>query len=759
MPNTPLAERILSFIHARGYEPRRLQELGEAMGIGENEQGDFHDACKALMQSGRMVLGTRNTVTVADPPRRVAGTYRANPKGFGFLIPDAPRIHGDLYVPANASMGAMTGDRVTAEVRKKGKRDGKMLFEAKVTEILQRGQSRFVGNLQRQAGRWYIIPDGSTMHAPILIDDPGAKRVKVGDQVVVEVVSFPTERSPARGVIVKALGPAGEPGVDALSIIEQFQLPGEFPEAALTQARQMVASFDPQHVVADRLDLRDMTIITIDPTDAKDFDDAISLGRDERGLWELGVHIADVAHFVPEGGPLDEEARERANSVYLPDMVIPMLPEVLSNGVCSLQEREPRLTKSVFITYDQHGVVKKTAFANSVIQSTKRLSYEQASTILEGKPGRTSAKVVALLRDMDELARIIQRRRLKHGMLTLHLPDNELVFDDAGRTVDVMPEDISFSHTIIEMFMVEANEAVARHLHQRNITFLRRIHESSTKLQDGTLRRLVRFLGHDLPGHATHRDLQILLEAVRGRDEAFAINLAVLRSMEKAEYSPSTIGHFALASDHYCHFTSPIRRYPDLTVHRLLDGLLRGQDQKELAQASGEKELETLGGHCSANERRAEAAERELKLIYILRLLEKQIGEHYGGVVTGIAQIGLFIQLDRYLVEGLVRFDRLTDDWWEVDPDRAWAVGRRTGRKIRMGDRVTVGTSRIDIPHRQLDLQVVEFPKQAIAAGEKEKTKGLRGKKGPARKSAPSKRPPRRSSKQGSPRDQRRNRG
>ena len=759
MPNTPLAERILSFIHAKGYEPRRLVELGEAMGIGEAEQGDFHDACKALMDSGRMVLGARNTVSIPHPPRRVSGTFRANPRGFGFLIPDAPRIHGDLYVPANASKGAMTGDRVSAEVRKKGKREGKMLFEAHVTEILQRGQSRFVGNLQRQAGRWYIIPDGATMHAPILIDDPGAKRAKVGDQVVIEVVRFPTERSPAHGVIVKALGPQGEPGVDALSIIEQFQLPGEFPEAALAEARQMVANFTPEDVSEGRLELRDLTIITIDPSDAKDYDDAISLRRDERGLWELGVHIADVAHFVPEGSALALEARERANSIYLPDMVIPMLPEVLSNGVCSLQEGEPRLTKSVFITFDQHGVVKKTAFANSVIQSTKRLTYEQASAALDGKPGRISAKVRALLHDMDQLARIIQQRRLKHGMLMLQLPDNELVFDDAGRSIDVIPEDTSFSHTMIEMCMVEANEAVARHLHQRGIRCLRRIHESSTKLQDGTLRRLVKFLGHELPGHATHRDLQHLLEAMKGRDEAFAINLAVLRSMEQAEYSPSNIGHFALASEHYCHFTSPIRRYPDLTVHRTLDALLRGGSCDELVQRTKEQDLESLGTHCSANERRAEAAERELKLIYIFRLLEKQIGEHYNGIITGIAQIGLFIQLDRYLVEGLVRFDRLSEDWWEVDPDRAWAVGQRTGRKIRIGDRLTVTSSRIDIPHRQLDLQIVKYPDGTRELSEKGKTRHSRGRKVPARNSTSGRLPTRRSMKKGGSRGRRRNRG
>lgn len=742
MPKTSLAERILSFVHAKGYEPRRLQELGVAMGIGEDEQGDFHDACAALMRSGRVVLGSRNTIIVPDPPRRVAGTFRANPRGFGFLIPDGPRTHGDLYVPAGRTFGAMTGDRVAAEVFKQGKRDGKMLFEARITEILQRGQSRFVGVLSRQGGRWYVVPDGSTMHAPILIDDPGAKRAKSGDHVVVEVVQYPTERLPARGVITKALGPHGSPGVDALGVIEQFQLPGDFPEEALAEAREMVAGYDPDHALGRRLDLRGETIITIDPTDAKDFDDAISLKRDEKGHWELGVHIADVAHFVPEGGPLDMEARERANSVYLPDMVIPMLPELLSNGVCSLQERQPRLTKSVFIHFDNAGKVKKTAFANSVIRSTKRLTYEQASAILEGKGGRVSAKVGELLRGMDQLARTIQSRRIQDGMLSLHLPDNELVFDDSGKAVDVVPEDTSFSHTIIEMFMVEANEAVARHLFHLGIPFLRRIHESSTKLQDGSLRKLVKLLGFDLPAHARHRDIQTLLDAAKGKDEEFAINLAVLRSMEQAEYSPSPVGHFALASEHYCHFTSPIRRYPDLTVHRLLGVLAEEIETTGDTSGPTEADLQSLGTHCSANERRAEAAERELKLIHVLRILEARVGEQFGGVITGIAQIGLFIQLDRYLVEGLARFDRLSDDWWEVDPDRAWVIGQRTGRKLRIGDRLTVIPEQVDIPHRQLNLMVVEFPPtrrtaakdrpKSIVPGKRQKgaqEKQLRGRK------------------------------
>lgn len=712
MPSTPLADRIFDFMLTRHYEPMRMEEIRMAMGVEDADAGEFHDACDSLVSRGKIVRGSGGRLTLPEPPRRLTGVFRSNPKGFGFLVPEVPRSFADLYVPSEATKGAMTGDRVAGEVRKKGKRNGKMLFEAQVTEILDRAQNRFVGKLEQQAGRWYLIPDGPVAHPPILIDDPGAKRAKAGDQVVVEIVSFPTERKPARGVISNVLGPAGDPGVDALGIIEQFQLPQEFPQEVLAEARRMVDSFDPEKEVPGRLDLRDQTVITIDPADARDFDDAISLTRDDRGHWELGVHIADVAHFVRMGGPLDAEARERANSVYLPDLVIPMLPEVLSNGVCSLQEGEPRLTKSVFITLDSHGAVKKVAMANSVISSTRRLSYEQASAALDGKPGRLSARILTLLHDMDHLARIIRQRRLRRGMLVLELPDNELVYDDDGRPVDVVPEDTSFSHTIIEMFMVEANEAVARHLHETGIETLRRIHESSPKLTDGSLRRLVRSMGHELPGHATHRDLQKLLEAVKGRDEAYPVNLAVLRSMEQAEYSPKKAGHFALASDHYCHFTSPIRRYPDLIVHRQLDRLLEGTDPEAVGKMYSLQELEVLGGHCSTNERRAEEAERELKQLHILRLLEKDIGEHYGGIVTGIVQSGIFVQLDRYLIEGMVRFEHLHEDWWEMDPDRTVVVGRRSGVRFRIGDRLTVTTSRIDIARRQLDLEVVKMPRQ-----------------------------------------------
>ncbi|UCE60122.1 MAG: ribonuclease R [Phycisphaerales bacterium] len=711
MQSDTFAERILRFVESEGYKPRQVQELARAMGIGEREHGDFHAACKALMKSGRVVLGSQNALMLPSPVGKVVGTYRANPRGFGFIIPDAPNAHGDLYVPGRKTLGAITGDRVCAKVKKRGKRGGKMLYEGEIVEVLSRGRSQFVGELHHQFSRWFVVPDGNTLHMPIVVSDPGAKKAKPGDQVVVEIIQYPDGRKEARGVIVKVLGKRGHPGVDTLSIIEQYGLPGEFAGKVLEEARASAGSYEPRRAAKEREDLRHLTIVTIDPADARDFDDAISICKNADGTTELGVHIADVASFVVEGMQLDSEARERATSVYLPDKVIPMLPEVLSNGVCSLQERQLRLTKSVFITYDKRGKVKRTRFANTMIKSTKRLTYDQVTKILGGKTGRTSAKVVALLKEMEKLAKLIRQRRLGEGMLVLDLPEVELVFDDDGAVADAVPADTSFSHTIIEMFMVEANEAVARLLVDQDVPNLRRIHDEPGAIAGDNLRRFLGALGLDLPKKVDRSALQALLNRVGSKGEAFAVNFAVLRSMQQAEYSPALIGHYALASEHYCHFTSPIRRYPDLTVHRLLDSYIAGvfDDRESMCeQVPTEEDAAALGRHCSANERRAEAAERELRLVLVLRFLDKHLGEEFGGIVTGVANVGVFVQLDRFLIEGLLRFDNLLDDWWEVDSSRGAVIGQRSGHQIRVGDRLQVVISNVHIPTRELELALAE---------------------------------------------------
>lgn len=706
MPTERITERILRFVQAKDYQPQKVEQLARALGVGRDEHGAFHDACKALMKTGRIVLGSGRAVMLPAVPGKVIGTFRGNRRGFGFVIPDTPNAHGDLYVPSDGTGGAITGDTVAARVKKRGKRGGKMLYEGRVTAILKRGQSRFVGELARQFTRWFVIPDGHTLHVPIVVDDPGAKGGKPGDQVVVEIVQYPDEDTEARGVIVKVLGKRGEPGVELLSIIEQYQLPGEFPQDVLDDARNVVDSYGATEAARGREDLRKQTIITIDPVDAKDFDDAISITAGADGTVELGVHIADVAYFVYEDGPLDREARKRSNSVYLPRMVIPMLPEVLSNGLCSLQERQDRLTKSVFITYDRRGNVKKTRLANTLIRSTKRLTYNQADKIISGKPGRAGAKVVALLTAMEKLARVIHKRRLRDGALELDLPEIELVYNDDGAVVDAEPADDSYPHKIIEMFMVEANEAVARTLGGKNVPFLRRVHGEPTELFGGPAARLLSLLGYELPAGADRFDLQKLLARVKGKPESFAVNLAVLRTMQQAEYSPARIGHYALASKDYAHFTSPIRRYPDLTVHRLVDMYIKGEfdDRAVRNSVPSEAALDELGDLCSTNERQAEAAERELKLVYVLRMLEKRLGDEFDGIVTGVANVGVFVQIMPYLVEGLLPFSQLIDDWWEVDAAAGAVVGQRSGQQIRVGDGLRVQISSVMVSLRQFEL-------------------------------------------------------
>jgi len=724
--------KIMDFLRSGRARPLKPRRLARELDLQEQEYHSFRSALRELMHEGRVVLGARGAVVLPTPTQRndlIIGTYRHNRRGFGFVVPTDPSGHEDLYIPQGQHGGAITGDRVSAKITSRGQRDGKSLFEGRIVEVLERAHTRFVGTLARLHGQWAVMPDGNVLTEPILTPDAGSRHIKAGTKVVVELTGYPDRRQPAQGVITEILGREGEKDVDLRSIVVQHNLPDKFPDAVLRQAREAIDRFNATRNWPDRYDLSDEVVVTIDPDDAKDYDDAISLHRRESGLIELGVHIADVSYFVTEASPLDEEAKDRGNSAYFPGFVIPMLPEILSNGVCSLQEGVGRLCKSAFITLDDDGRPVSTRFANTVIKSARRLRYREAQAIIDGadeiphpegnkRLEDYPAEVIDLLRRMNELARRIQKRRLAEGQIVLDLPEVELLLDENGKVVGARPEDQSFTHTLIEMFMVEANEAVARLLDSLDVPFMRRIHPEPAMDSAVRLRHFVQVAGHHLPKDMDRKAIQSLLHSVRGKAESYAINLAVLKSLARAEYSPEPVGHYALASEQYCHFTSPIRRYADLTVHRLLDEYLAAREMLggkkarrgiRLERAIPYDELVELGRHISFTERRADDAESELRQVKILELLKERVGDHFEGVVTGITNFGIYVQLREYLIEGLIRYEDLMDDWWDVDERSGIVRGQRTGTRIGIGDSAIVLVARVDVPRRELDLAIVQL--------------------------------------------------
>jgi ribonuclease R len=736
-----IKNQILSRVKSSSYRPQRPRRLAKDLQLaGDEAYSAFRDALRELMHEGRVVVGQGGVVVM--PTERTSrdeftGTYRHNKRGFGFVVPLDPSAHEDLFIPPGENATAITGDVVRAKITSRGQRDGKTMYTGRITEIVERKNKRFVGSLAKMHSQWVVQPDGNTYTQPILAPDAASRHIKVGTKVVIELTTFPENGDWAQGVITEVLGHAGEKDVDLKSVIVQYNLPEKFPPEAEAQAREAVDTFQPEDERGSRLDLTDEVICTIDPDDAKDYDDAISLKQVEGGYWELGVHIADVSYFVEEESPLDLEARERGNSTYFPGYVIPMLPTILSNGVCSLQEAVPRLCKSAFVTLDDDARPIRTRFANTVIKSAKRLRYKEAQAIIDRAPEiphpdgpkRISdypADVVELLHNMNALAKRIQKRRLLAGQLVLDLPVVDLLLDEEGKVVDAVPEDTSFTHTLIEMFMVEANEAVARLLSSLSVPFLRRTHPEPDVQDNERLRHFTTVAGYRLPKDLDRKALQALLSAVRGKPESYAINLAVLKSLTRAEYSPEEIGHYALASEDYCHFTSPIRRYADLTIHRLLDAYFDATGHSFAGGAKGRAKggrkakvvlddvpsydsLVELGKHISFTERRSEDAEKELRQVKILELLKSQIGEEFVGVVTGITNFGLFIQIQDYLIDGLIRYEDLMDDWWDVDERGGVVRGQRTGTKIHMGDLARVRIVRVDLPRRELDLAIIKL--------------------------------------------------
>jgi len=783
--------RVLQHLRHPTYEPKALGPLAVELGFN-TEMQEFKDAVFELRDEGKIGIDDDGVVTLPHMPNRgdLVGVFRGSAKGFGFVIPEVKNADGDVFIPEHATNGALSGDTVKIHFERDQRREKRLgtlqkQFAGEVLEILERKRANFTGEIGKQGDTWLAYPDGKELTDPVRIRDASSKNVKPGDKVVLEIIEYGEGNSMAEAVITKVLGEAGEPDVETQAVIAAYSLPdNEFDDDCVNQAREASAEFDrqiedwekrgqaaldepaQQGRCAPRRDITDMFISTIDPPDAKDYDDAISitrLSKSDGGFdgWEVGVHIADVAHFIPSGSALDAEAFERGNSCYLPRLVIPMLPEILSNGICSLQEGVPRFAKTAWMRYDKQGKIRSEGVQQTLIKSRKRTTYLEAQALIDGdlEEAKLHAKtepnysdeLVAVMREMNGCARAIEGRRHRAGMISLDLPDVNLVFDEDGRVIDAEQEDDAYTHKLIEMFMVEANEVIARLFEKMSVPLIRRIHPDPVPGNVEHLQKAANVAGYKIPKEPSREEMQGLLDATRGKPAAKAVHMAVLRTLSKAEYSPAQIGHFALASSAYAHFTSPIRRYADLTVHRAIAeylNLTRNGDErpksenewaalgKRLRDANDcptEEALIDIGHAITQTEQNAESAERELRQFLVLQLLsEKHIGDTMPGVVTGVTNKGIFIQLDKYLADGLIKKEDLPGDItrdakrprWVMDQRTGALVDANSGRSYKIGDMFDVVIASVDLQRRQLELQVAD--PEGRAAGKAKDTAGLK---------------------------------
>lgn len=706
-------EKIIKLICDRKYSPMNASELAEHFGIDDSESEQFHTLLRELELKGEIVRIKKEQYANPKKANLLVGKLDANQRGFGFVVPVKEGISDDIYVDAEGLGSAMNGDIVvvrlpSAKKKKKGRRKkGERERNAgRIINVLHRENETVVGTLKKSKHLNYVAPDNSKLPRDIYVSMEDTKDSEHGDKVIVKIDQWPTRHLNAEGTIIEILGKDGEPAVDIKSIIHQFKLPFKFDKNILAEAQDLPLSISPDEI-STRLDLRDELIITIDPEDAKDFDDAISLKKDKKGDWLLGVHVADVSYYVKQDSAVDVEARKRGTSVYLPGTVIPMLPEVLSNGICSLKEGEERLTKGVFFTYTPDGRLLRSEIRHSVINVKKRLTYHNATKILmESDEGDTNP-VTNLLFEASKLAKLLYKKRMKEGALELNLPEINIRVGEDGKidTIEKIKRDIS--HIIIEEFMIAANQAVATFMHQNGLPSINRSHPEPDEDEMLDFAEFIFNCKNKRIDPFDKKRLQAFLDEISDHPESYIINLMLLRSLKKAEYSTAHTSHFALGLEYYAHYTSPIRRYPDLIVHRLLDLFFKGQLKSKQAKASWNEKITGWAKHCSTTEKRAEEAEREIIKLKLLRHLEQHADKVMEGVITGIQEYGLFVQIDEFQLDGLVHIRTLTDDFYKLDQKKLSLIGTRRGRVYNFGDVIKVKITKIDLLKREVDFVIV----------------------------------------------------
>lgn len=707
-----LKAKLLQFFAKNPKEQFKSQVIAHRLGL--KEQADIrllNQVLNELYQAKTIDRGKRKRYGHGAPPpsQRVAGILSISKKGEG-TVRLHPPASGTVAVTARNLSNALHGDEVSVVLfaHSTEEKSGEELpLEGEIVEVLKRSVKPIVGVFDQSKNFFFVSPDDRRHGRDIYIPKGKTKGARPGQKVVILIDSWESRALNPEGHVTEILGTSGEVGAEMTAVAREFQLPLHFPADVLEESKA-ISDQIPKEEIKKRLDLRSIVCFTIDPEDAKDFDDAVSLEELPSGDLKLGVHIADVSHYVREGTLLDEEAIARGTSVYLADEVIPMLPEKLSNNLCSLRPNEDRLAYTAFITLTPKGVVKEHQIVKSVIHSKRRFTYEEVQTVIKTGRGDYAAEV----RLMHTLSQTLMRKRMKEGSIDFDSVETKFKFDESGKPTQIIKKERLDAHRLVEEFMLLANQIVAKHIavvkkEDAQRPFIYRIHDAPPPGKLGDLKAFVEHLGYSLniSGGLTSRALQKLLQDIKGKDEENVINEVAIRSMAKAVYSDENIGHFGLGFQHYSHFTSPIRRYPDLMVHRLLFEYEHGMPLKRRQQMA--KNLPDICKQSSDRERVATEAERASIKVMQVEYMKRHVGEEFHAIISGVTNFGMFVEITDLLVEGLIRVRDMDDDYYIFDEKRYCLTGRKTKKRYRLGDKVTIKVVRVDPEEREIDFKLM----------------------------------------------------
>jgi len=699
-----IKEKIIEYITNNNQSPIAYDNLKEGLSISDKETEEFDNMLISLLNEGQIYQTNKGKYAIPSQLGLVAGKLQANPNGFGFLLPIDP-LQKDVFIPADSMGSAMNGDRVIARY-KNAQTDINKSREAEIVKVLEHANKTIVGEFDEKDGIGFVVPDNKRLFQDIIIPEKYFLGAKPGFKVVCEIMEYPKKSRNPEGRIIEVLGHKDDPGTDILSIIREFDLPEKFPDKILEESKKLPQSV-PEEAFEGRLDLRDKRIFTIDGADAKDLDDAISIEMLQNGNYLLGVHIADVSNYVKEGSELDEEAFLRGTSVYLVDRVVPMLPIELSNGICSLHPNANRLTLSCLMEIDDKGTVVNHKIVESVINSCERLVYEDITKLLDKKDKKLMERYADIKDDlflMRDLSLILKKERTKRGSIDFDIDEAKINLDAQGKPISIKAYEHGIANEMIEEFMLICNETIASHMFFAKLPCMYRVHEQPDKDKLNDFDSFIHNFGYSISGikDIVHpKALQTVLKEAEGTPEENIISKLMLRSLQKARYSEENLGHFGLAAKYYCHFTSPIRRYPDLVVHRIIKLMLNNKLTKKRIKAINAY-LPKTAKQCSERERVAMEAERATDDLKKVEYMQDKIGEKFDGIISGVVANGIFVELEN-TVEGLVHINSMDDDYYIYIEKHHCLMGKKTRNVYRLGDKVSIKVSAVDIVNRRID--------------------------------------------------------